>query len=153
MILALDTDVLVHWAMQGAPRHRAVRSFIRRAVSKDGLQLGLAPQILHDFLHVCTDARRFEHPLEMKQAIALARSLWDGKETARILPGPTVVHRVLELLATLRLGRKRILDTALAATLESAGVRRLATLNAADFRVFSFLEIVDPAVGTRQARG
>jgi predicted nucleic acid-binding protein len=89
----------------------------------------------------------------MRQAIALTRALWDGKETARILPGPTVVHRMLDLLATMRLGRKRILDTALAATLESAGVTRLATLNAADFRVFSFLEVVDPAVGPRRVRG
>lgn len=41
-------------------------------------------------------------------------------------------------------GRKRILDTALAATLEAAGVSRLATLNGRDSQVFGFLEIVDP---------
>jgi hypothetical protein len=45
-----------------------------------------------------------------------------------------------------RLGRKRILDTALAATVEMAGVSRLATLNARDFALFPFLELVDPTV-------
>ncbi len=34
MIIGIDTDVLVHWAMQGAPRHRAVRRFVEAEVSK-----------------------------------------------------------------------------------------------------------------------
>jgi predicted nucleic acid-binding protein len=45
------------------------------------------------------------------------------------------------------LGRKRILDTALAATLEAARIRRLATFNGRDFEVFGFLEVVEPGVG------
>ena len=145
MIIGIDTDVLVHWAMQGAPRHRAVRRFVEVEVSKQDSRLGLTPQVLHETLHVCTDGRRFEKPLEMKTAISLLRDLWDAKETARLLPGPTTLHRTLELLDSLGLGRKRILDTALAATLEAAGVKRLATLNAPDFRIFPFLEVIDPA--------
>ena len=46
------------------------------------------------------------------------------------------------MIRTLNLGRKRILDTAFAATLEAAGVQRLATFNARDFAVFPFLEVV-----------
>ena len=49
-------------------------------------------------------------------------------------------------MESLRLVRKRILDTALAATLESAKVRRLATLNPGDFKAFPFLEIVEISV-------
>jgi hypothetical protein len=48
----------------------------------------------------------------------------------------------MELMDRLRLGRKRILDTAFAATLEEAGVRHLATLNQKDFEAFDFLEVV-----------
>lgn len=51
--------------------------------------------------------------------------------------------RTLELLELHGLGRKRILDTALAATLEEAGVRRLATGNGREYRRFDFLEIID----------
>lgn len=47
--------------------------------------------------------------------------------------------------ATVASGRKRVLDTVLAATLESAGVSRLATFNVDDFSVFGFLEVVSPA--------
>jgi predicted nucleic acid-binding protein len=54
------------------------------------------------------------------------------------------VSRVIQLMRRWRLGRRRVLDTVLAATLESAGVSRLATFNVDDFSVFGFLEVVSP---------
>lgn len=143
MIVALDTDVIVNWAMEGAPHHRAARRFLASEV-EERRQLGLVPQVLYEFIHVSTDARRFENPLSMEQAILLGRELWDGNEVVRLTPGLTVLHRALDLLTSLRLGRKRTLDTVLAATLEAAGVRRFATFNGQDFRVFPFLEVVTP---------
>ena len=80
----------------------------------------------------------------MDRARRFAASLWDAVEVERIVPGAGVAHRTLELLERLGLDRKRILDTALAATLEAAKVRRLATFNRADFSIFSFLEVVTP---------
>ena len=142
MILGIDTDVLVNWAMAGAPHHRAARRLIETEVRERKSRLGITPQVLFEFVHVSTDPRRFENPLPMDRAIDLTRTIWDAEETVRLVPGPTVVHRALVLIAGLRLGRKRILDTVLAATLEGAGVRRLATLNERDFDGFAFLEIV-----------
>jgi len=142
MILGIDTDVLVNWAMAGAPHHRAARRLIETEVRERKSRLGITPQVLFEFVHVSTDPRRFENPLPMDRAIDLTRTIWDAEETVRLVPGPTVVHRALDLIAGLRLGRKRILDTVLAATLEGAGVRRLATLNERDFDGFAFLEIV-----------
>jgi len=40
-----------------------------------------------------------------------------------------------------RLGRKRILDTYLAATYHERGIRRLATGNAADFALFKVFDL------------
>ena len=143
-MIAIETDVLVAWAMDGAPGHRAARDLFESVLSEDRDSIALTPQVLFEFLHVVTDARRFELPLPMAGASALAHALWEAPETVRVLPGPMLLHRVLELLSTLRLGRKRILDTALAATLEEAGVARLATFNGKDFTAFGFLEIVEP---------
>lgn len=144
MILALDTDVLVHWQMEGAGHHREVAWFVERQVRQLGSSLGVSPQVLHEFLHVVTDPRRFERPMTMAAAVRRARDLWDAPEVTRVEPAPQVLHRTLALLQGLGLGRKRILDTALAATLEAAGVTRLATLNGRDYQVFGFLEILDP---------
>ena len=148
MIIGVDTDVLVNWLMDGAPYHESARHFLRVATVEQGHQLGLASQSMHELIHVCTDPRRFEKPLSMDEAVGYSRALWDGGEVVRLLPSAIVFHRTLELLSSLKLGRKRILDTALAATLQAASVEQLATFNARDFEVFEFLNVVVPEVET-----
>ena len=143
MILGIDTDVLVSWLVKVAPRHADARRLIEIQVRERGGLIALTPLVVQEFLHVVTDPRRFEEPLSMPEAIQRIGEIWESEEVVRILPSSEVMPRTLELLADLRLGRKRILDTALAATLESAEVRRLATFNPGDFRIFDFLELVD----------
>lgn len=142
MILALDTDVLVAWAMAGSPRHGIARRLFETEVRERGGSLALTSQVIHEFLHVTTDSRRFENPLAMGEALRISHQLWNAEEVIRVLPAPEVLPRTLELMEKFRLGRKRILDTALAATLESAGIRRLATFNPDDFAIFGFLDLV-----------
>lgn len=142
MILAIDTDVLVAWAMTGSPRHVTARRLLDHEVRGRGGSLALTSQVIHEFLHVTTDPRRFENPLSMTEALRVAHQLWNAEEVIRLFPAPEVLPRTLEHMERLRLGRKRILDTALAATLECAGVHRLATFNPADFVVFEFLELL-----------
>jgi predicted nucleic acid-binding protein len=141
--LGVDTDTLVHWAMADAPHHQAVRRCFEREVRR-GCRLGLTLQVLWEFLHVTTDTRRFEHPLAMQDALRLSMELWTGREVERLLPDAQAHDRLCDLMHRFYLGRRRILDTALAVTLASAGVRRLATLNGRDFEIFPFLDLVDP---------
>ena len=82
--------------------------------------------------------------MPLEEAGLLATLLWEGQEVQAIRPGPAIVSRTASLLREFRLGRKRILDTALAATLESAGIRKLVTSNAGDYSCFTFLTIVPP---------
>jgi predicted nucleic acid-binding protein len=150
VILGIDTDVLVSWLVKVSPRHVDARRLIESQVRERGGLIALTPLVVQEFLHVVTDPRRFEEPLSMPEAIQRIGEIWESEEVVRILPSSEVMPRTLELLADLRLGRKRILDTALAATLESAEVRRLATFNPGDFRIFDFLELVDsPPKGPR----
>lgn len=130
--------------MAGAPRHEMAQRLLAAEVQERGGSLAITPQVMHEFLHVATDPRRFENPLSMREGLRWSQALWNAPEVVRLLPAPGVLHRTLELLGQLRLGRKRILDTALAATLELAGVRRLATFNPGDFRSFTFLDLVPP---------
>lgn len=139
--------------MAGAPLHRAAHRLLDTEVREHGSSLAITPQVMHEFLHVSTDPRRFENPLSMQAGLRWSRDLWNAAEVVRILPAPGVLDRTLELLESLRLGRKRILDTALAATLELAGVRRLATFNPVDFRSFAFLELVAPPGSAEEAPG
>lgn len=133
----------VHWLSGGARYHRQVRSFVASR-AEAGERLAVVPQVLQEVLHVVTDGKRFNPPLQMAATNEALRRLWESSEVEQVVPGPRVFPRTLELLQHYRLGRKRILDTALAATLEEADVHHLATFNAADFRVFEFLEVIDP---------
>ncbi len=133
--------------MSGATHHRAVRECFEREIRERGRRLGIVQQTLNEFLHVVTDSRRFEHPLSMVEALRLSREFWHRQDVERISPIVGLHDRLCELMAEFRLGRKRILDTVLAVTLEAAGVSRLATLNGRDFRIFSFIEVIDPTVG------
>lgn len=144
MTIGIDSDVLVHWAMEGADHHRAVRRFLEHQVRRQGKRLGLTPQVLFEVLHVATDARRFQQPLSMEQGIELVRTLWDGDEVVRVVPRPTLIHTTIELLHRFRLGRKRILDTSLAVTLYEAGIETLVTLNLRDFEILHFLNVLSP---------
>lgn len=146
MILGIDTDILVTWVMRGTPLHTAVRRFFESEIHDRSGLLGLTPQVVQEFLHVVTDSRRFEHPLTMPEALRVCRSLASSQEVQWILPSPEVLPRTLDLLERLQLGRKRILDTALAATLECAGIQRLMTLNRRDYEIFPFLELVGPEI-------
>lgn len=153
MTLGIDTDVLISWLVEASPRHGDARRLIESEIRERGGTLALTPQVVQEFLHVVTDPRRFTEPLSMPEAIQRIWDIWSSEEVVRVVPTPEVVPRTLELLADLQPGRKRILDTALAATLEFAGVRRLATFNPGDFKSFDFLELVDsPPPGPRPRR-
>lgn len=143
MTLGIDTDVLVSWVMRGTARHAAARRLFAQEVEAGG-RLGLTPQVLWELVHVVSDPRRFERPLAMPEALRRVRELWDAPEVARLVAGARVVPRALELMERLRLGRKSILDTVLAVTLEASDVSRLATWNGRDFERFHFLEVVTP---------
>lgn len=81
----------------------------------------------------------------MPAALDLARQLWSAHDVMRVVPGPLALPRTLDLMRRHQLGRKRILDTALVATLEEAGIARLATFNGKDFAIFRGVEIVTPS--------
>ncbi len=54
------------------------------------------------------------------------------------------MNQTLSWMRQWKLGRKRILDTQLAAILHTNGVRRLLTSNPADFAVFNVLQVITP---------
>jgi predicted nucleic acid-binding protein len=145
MIRAIDTNILVYLATSDVPQHskskRAIEEFLSRSREN---RIAVTDDVLFEFVHVVTDARRLKSPLTMGAALDWAEAFWSGRETAPLLPSPATLTRTVELLRTHGLSRKRIRDTALAATLEENEVREIWTANVADFQVFPFLKAIDP---------
>lgn len=141
-MIGIDTTILVHLEIAESPDHERAKGLLRRVVFEGNEEVALAPQVLTEFLHVVTDPRRFERPLTMEQALTKARFWWSAREVRHVYPSAESTALFLDWLGQHQLGRKRLLDTHLAATLWSAGVRRLMTANSRDFAIFGGFELL-----------
>lgn len=139
-MIGLDTTVLIAHELTEAPLHRQVRNQIALLCREKGIQFGLAPQVLQEFLHVATDPRRFKHPLTMEQALSRANFWWDASEVVHCHINDKSWQVAISWIEKYSLGRKRILDTTLAATYHGCGIQSLATGNPADFMIFGVFQ-------------
>lgn len=141
MTHGIDTDFLVAAEIQNHPFHREADALLQSLLN-EGHDLALAPQTLAEFIHIVTDANRMPQPLTMSEAISRAEHWWQAEEVVRVYPESPVVPNFLAWLTRHQLGRKRLLDTMLAATFHQAGVKRIVTNNGRDFKLLGVFEIV-----------
>lgn len=137
----IDTTFMVQVELREAPGHAAARAWLDRQLDQNGRTLALAPQVLTEFIHVVTDPKRFVLPLPMEEAIDRAQTWWEAKEVKPVFPTQDSSLLALQWLRDHRLGRKRLLDTQLAATYYASGITSLLTTNPADFATFGVFTI------------
>lgn len=141
MIHGIDTDFMVAAEILEHPYHLGAHALIEQLIG-DGHSLAVAPQTLAEFIHVVTDSKRMPVPLAMADAVARAEHWWQSAEVVRVFPDAESGGGFLNWLREYRLGRKRLLDTLLAATFFQAGIRRIITNNDADYKVFGVFTII-----------
>jgi len=139
----LDCNILVQLALRDHPANAATIAAVQAEV-KRGNRLVFPSLVIDEFLHVITDARRFNPPLTMTEALDWVESFLANPAVGLLEPTPESLRQALQWMRKFNLGRKRILDTHLAAVFYAAGVHRLFTANAADFAVFNVFEIITP---------
>lgn len=83
MIHGLDTGFLVAVEVSGHPDHPAAR-LLGSLLRKNGDLFALAPQVLAEFVHVVTDAKRFSAPLAMPHAQERAKAWWNAQDVTRL---------------------------------------------------------------------
>ena len=135
MTHGLDTSFLVAVEVASHNEHAACRARFQKLL-KAGDTFSLAPQILAEFIHVVTDPKRFSDPLTLAQAVERAEIWWNAAEISQVFPTTESTLLFLGWLEEHKLGRKRLLDTMLASTLQAGGVTSILTLNREDFAVF-----------------
>jgi predicted nucleic acid-binding protein len=144
MIHGMDTGFLVSAELVEHPDHVAARATLSRLLG-GGDRVALAPQVLAEFIHVVTDSRRFRQPVEISEARRIARKWWTASEVDHVFPHAEATRQFLDWLDQLQLGRKRLLDTLLAATYHQGGIRSLLTTNPDDFGVFDCFALITPS--------
>lgn len=71
MIHGIDTGFLIAAELIEHSAHQDARNIVARILSS-GDQIAIAPQVLAEFMHVATDARRFANPFSTAVAIQTA---------------------------------------------------------------------------------
>lgn len=139
MAIGIDTTWLVQVTLREHEGHAAAEATLQQLVT-EGETFALAPQVLAEFVHVITDPRRFQEPLLMRDAIERAEQWWNAQQVRQVFPTAESVRLAWQWMRHFRLGRQRILDTQLAATFHTQGIRRILSTNARDYRVFGCFE-------------
>ncbi len=145
----LDTGFLVAAEVAEHAEHADARATLSRLLGVSD-QIAIAPQVLAEFMHVVTDSRRFTHPLDMTAARQIAEQWWTAREVVQVFPDAGATRLFLDWLKQFSLGRKRLLDTLLAATYRQFGIQSLLTTNPADFGVFGVFVCILPRGHTPQ---
>ena len=143
MTHGFDTGFLVAFEVTSHPQHGAARARIQASYVA-GDDFALAPQVLSEFIHVVTDGKRFTSPLAIDTALLRARAWWTAAEVKQVFPTGIAVDTFLQWMGMYRLGRKRLLDTILAATYFSAGITSVMSTDSRDFEVFGVFQVVRP---------
>ncbi len=142
MRVGIDTDFLVRLSIANHPG-RPVALELRDRHVDAGDRFALAPQVITEFVHVVTDPRRFSKPLTMAKALDVANAWCEADDVELLIPSAEAMSRFFDLVKKHKLGRKRVLDTALAATLIAAGTKHLITGNPKDYSVFTGLDLIE----------
>ena len=135
MTHGLDTSFLVAVEASSHEAHASCRAQLQKLLKAEDV-FALSPQVLAEFIHVVTDPKRFSSPLTLTQATERAEIWWNAAEVTHVFPTAESTLLFLGWLEEHKLGRKRLLDTLLAATLQAGGVTSILTLNRGDFAVF-----------------
>ncbi len=139
-MIGLDTSILVAHAISEHPQHGASLRWLDEEIAK-GQTFAITSGILAEFIHIVTDGRRFESPLAISEALQRA-VFWSEAREVTLLAADVEVNALwLKWLEDFHLGRKRLLDTLIAATWHAAGIRDVCTLNPRDFKVFDVFQI------------
>ena len=142
-MIAVDTSFIVAYALAEHPNHAWARQIADEALQRQE-PFAICTQAISEFIHAATDPRRFTNPLTMQDALKHADEWLSSTETEFVGQDALIVATLLDWMTIHRLGRKRILDSLIAATYAAHGIAKIATLNTADFRVFGVFEFVSP---------
>jgi predicted nucleic acid-binding protein len=145
MALGVDTTFLVQVEIAESAGHAKAMAFLEGRVIGRRQALAVAPQALLELVHIVTDGKRFQRPLTMEKALERSAFWWNAREVRQALPTAETFRLFHDWMRANALGRKRILDTFLAATYMSLGIREILSSNARDYAILPGISLIDPA--------
>jgi predicted nucleic acid-binding protein len=139
----LDTNVLVYAHDSTSTYQRSAAELVRKALSGQ-FEAVLSIQNIGELYSVLTSRKRVKKPLVPREARNICKLYLDAAEISKLNPDEKALVRALELASEENIVGGDFFDCLLAATMESAGIKKIYTENISDFEKFGFLEVVSP---------
>jgi predicted nucleic acid-binding protein len=137
----IDTSFLVDLEVIESPRHAGALRYFEDWRRDSSNVFAVYDHVFLEFMHIVTDPRRFNSPLLFPAALARAH-FWMRQRRVRIVHQSAESFEQARLwMLAFKLGRKRIIDTHMAAAYRSSGVTAILTANPDDFQIFDAFEL------------
>ncbi|MEE4175301.1 MAG: type II toxin-antitoxin system VapC family toxin [Xanthomonadales bacterium] len=141
-MIGLDTSFLVALTIREHPAHKTCWQLFETHIRGRPASAAICAQIMGEFAHVVTDPKRFSEPLDISDALEITRQWWHAMECRVVEPTSHSFPLFVDWMRCHRLGRKRVLDTLLAANYHSAGITQIATTDWRDFECFGVFRVL-----------
>lgn len=137
----IDTNFLVDLDIIESPRHKKAEEIFRNWLFTDE-PLFIYYHVFLEYQHIVTDSKRFSKALTMEESIE--RSVfWQNQERIKVIyPDGASQNLAQSWIKQYKLGRKRIIDTNLAAAYFSHNIQTIWTATPVDFEIFSCFHII-----------
>lgn len=137
----VDTNVLVHASVPGAPERRRARNAL--ALYGAAEELLISRQILREFMAVITRPQAWAQAKAPNEAASIIAAL--TSDLTVLEDGAPVWDQLLRLCRQFAFGGRQVHDANIVAMMLAHGERRLLTFNETDFRRFSpLIDVVVP---------
>ena len=127
----MDTNVLIESRFPRSPRHAAARQLLGQAAIAPG-SVRISRQVLREYLVAATRPQPWGQARPMNEA--LRHVAWMQDHFDILEDGRQVTAHWVTLCREIPVAGKQVHDANIVATMLAHGERRLATLNAKDFR-------------------
>lgn len=138
--IAIDTNFLVDLDITVSPRHEKVLSILNN-LGKSKSEIFITADVLLEYIHVVTDAKRFQNPFSVDMALERVNYINNHPHFTILYSDQDDFNLCMQWLKNHHLGRKRLTETMMAATYFNNGITELWTANAKDFEIFDCFDI------------
>ena len=144
-MFSIDTNILIYAHNKDSEYNEKATAFLEKVLNErdeeGNLSVCLTAQVLMEFVNVIT-RQNLEKPLSLSEAIQVTNDYLEAGIKI-VYQRETQIRTFLDLLSSVTT-RKKVFDIALAATLKDHEISGIYTANAADFKDFDFLEVINP---------
>lgn len=140
-MILVDANLLLYAVNRDLPQHEAARAWWESVLSRNA-PVGMAWVVVLAFLRISTSSRIFEHPLDIKSAVAYIEEWLSVSCVVSITPGPEHWQTLQQLITYSGTGGNLTTDVHLAALAIEQGYTLYSADN--DFKRFTGLIHINP---------